>query len=619
MKKKVFSLMMTLLLAFLGVAKAELVEVGVGGTTTNSYLPCYTFYNNNLTQQIYTAEEIGTGGTITSIAFFNGGSTKTPNLTLFLVNTDKTAFNSATDWITVTAADQVFSGDVTLTSGQWTTITLTTPFEYDGTSNMGLVVDEYMSWNSGLACRVFNGTTNCSMRVYSDGTNYNPFTPTNYTGTRMSVKNQLQLDITANSGDRLHLKYMADDQEVIDTLNLGVRPINAWTEPFAFQMYTDGPDYTVTVLDFTPSDGMFTVSGEELPFQVVRDQGADLTIGINATQAGLIERQFVAITEGDRAAHIWPIAVEMYDPAIPDVVEKAYNLGNLTPGFSYVGIPSQITPTELHDDYNLPFTDEPYNIPDGVDAVYKFTVTNDMIINAYVDTLAENGKVALYTEDFNGEGGPMAHNYYQGLPLGGEVGGDAAPFEAQIGDGTTTTSYCPFYTYYNYSVATALYTAGELQEAGVTTAPMNSISFYATQGAEEQNGITLWMANVTDTEVPTSSPATAGMTKVYTGSMAVETGWNEFVFNESGFAWDGTSNVMILCQRNNGNYAYPYAYWQAHNPGFYGMGYIYNDYNAYDVENTSTTMNRSNTTRPDIMLTSTGRNRETVTIGTGTG
>ena len=195
MKKKVFSLMMTLLLAFIGVAKAELVEVGVGGTATNSYLPAYTLYNNTLSEQIYTAEEIGMAGTINSIAFYNGGSTKTPNLKIYMVNTDVTAFGSTTSWLPVTASDLVFEGSVTMTASEWTTITLTTPFEYDG-SNLGLIVDENMNWSSGLACRVFDGDSNCSMYVYSDGTDYNAVGATYTASNRLSVKNQLQLDIT---------------------------------------------------------------------------------------------------------------------------------------------------------------------------------------------------------------------------------------------------------------------------------------------------------------------------------------------------------------------------------------------------------------------------------------
>ena len=119
------------------------------------------------------------------------------------------------------------------------------------------------------------------------------------------------------------MKYMDGEEEVIDSLNLGVRPINAWMEPFEFTMYTEGRQYTVTVLDFTPSDGMFSVEGQELPFQVVDEEGVQLTMATNATEAGIVERQFVAITEGNRSAHIWPVVVELYEPLTPDVWELA--------------------------------------------------------------------------------------------------------------------------------------------------------------------------------------------------------------------------------------------------------------------------------------------------------
>ena len=188
---------------------------------------------------------------------------------------------------------------------------------------------------------------------------------------------------------------MEGEEEVIDSLNLGVRPAGCWMEPFQFTMYSEGPNYTVNVLDFTPSDGMFSVSGEELPFQVAPDADVELTLACNGTEAGVIERQFVAITEGNRAAHIWPVVVELYQPEIPDVVELAYDLGTVAPGFTYAGAPAEITPTVLHNDYTLPFPE----IPEGEDGVYKFTVENDVIISAYVgdgqENPLENGKVAL--------------------------------------------------------------------------------------------------------------------------------------------------------------------------------------------------------------------------------
>ncbi len=230
-------------------------------------------------------------------------------------------------------------------------------------------------------------------------------------------------------------------------------------------MYSEGPNYTVNVLDFTPSDGMFAVEGEELPFQVAPSADVDLLMSTTENaQAGLIQRQFVAITEGIRAAHIWPVVVEMYDPQVPDVVE--YPCEEATT-FPFVETPIQAHNTTLHNDYTLPFPE----IPEGYDAVYKLVFANDMMLNASV-TEGENGKVALYLQEGTERPHPMADNNYNGpiAAAGGSAAG--APFEAQIGEGTNETGLIPFYCFYNYSMSQEMFLAAELEEAGVTTAPM---------------------------------------------------------------------------------------------------------------------------------------------------
>ncbi len=57
MKKKVFSLMMTLVLAFIGVARAEVVQIG-DGTTTTSVTPFNSLWGYSFVEQVYTANEI---------------------------------------------------------------------------------------------------------------------------------------------------------------------------------------------------------------------------------------------------------------------------------------------------------------------------------------------------------------------------------------------------------------------------------------------------------------------------------------------------------------------------------------------------------------------------------
>ena len=607
MKKKVFSLMMTLVLAFMGVARAEVVTIG-DGLATSVYAPINTYYNYSLTEMLYTSDQIGTAGSISSISFNYALSTsKTFNVEVYMKNVSRTSFASYSDYETLASTDLVYSGTLSVSTPGWVTLTLDTPFEYDGTSNLLIAVDNNTgSYIGNTGSWYYTSSSNKVWYYQNDYTNPNPLSFSGSGSTGYYLPN-IQLDITSGGGnavnDHLHVKFMAGEEEVIDSLNLGVRPMGAWMEPFNFTMYSDGQTYNVTLLDFTPNDGMFIVEGEELPFQVANGADVDLTMGTNITMEGLIERQFVAITEGQRVAHIWPVVVEMYSPECPDVVEVALDvMAEMEENggeFPFVDVPVNRLEnySPLHNDYTLPFPE----IEEGMDAVYKLVFESDQIVSAEV-TSGENGKVALYLQDGEELPHPMADNNYAGL-LGGNA---AAPFEAQIGEGTLTTGYCPFYTYYNYSLSTALYTAAEMEEAGATTAAMNSISFYATNApGYAQQGISIWMANVEDTEVSTTSPLGSGMTLVYTGTCTPEIGWNEFAFNEGSFAWDGSSNVLILCQRLNGVYNSS-VQWQAHNAGFNGMAYLYNDNNPYDAANTTYTMYRS-TSRPNIIMTANGR------------
>ena len=259
--------------SFIVVQDRELVAnftqsilIGDGGTSMNQYLPSYSYYNYSLTQQIYTAEEIGTECMINSIAFYNGGTVKTRNYDMYLVHTDKTGFNNNNDWITVTEDDKVFSNTVTMVANNWTVFVLDTPFKYDGTSNLALVMDDNTgSYSSGMNCRVFDAPSQ-AIRIYSDGTNYNPFTPSSYSGTVMSVKNQIILgilplcfeptnltssNITSNSAE---LHWIAD----LDSYNVRYRtvPDGPWIETVAhWDRFTDDFENGLSQWTLIDADG----------------------------------------------------------------------------------------------------------------------------------------------------------------------------------------------------------------------------------------------------------------------------------------------------------------------------------------------------------------------------
>ena len=121
--------------------------------STNQNLPTYGYYA--MSQQIYTAAEMGSIATeISSVSFFNTVSTRYRTMDVYMVSTNKSSFADNYDWIVVTEADKLFSGSVTITSYDWTTIYFSTPFEYDGSSNVALiVVDNTDSYDSGARRR----------------------------------------------------------------------------------------------------------------------------------------------------------------------------------------------------------------------------------------------------------------------------------------------------------------------------------------------------------------------------------------------------------------------------------------------------------------------------------
>ena len=165
------------------------------GTATNNYLPANNYYKYSLTQQIYTADEIGEAGAILSIDFFKASTTAMAvDLDIYMVSTDKDEFSGVADFVPVTASDLVYSGTVTFADNDWTTIELDNPFVYDGRSNVAIMVDNNTGdYEANTPFYVFNSVKNQALYVYADGTNYDPFAPAfSY---RTAQKNRIRLAI----------------------------------------------------------------------------------------------------------------------------------------------------------------------------------------------------------------------------------------------------------------------------------------------------------------------------------------------------------------------------------------------------------------------------------------
>ena len=118
-----------------------------GGTSSCYYIPLNNFYNYSYTQQIVTAAEMGnTAATLTGIDFnyaYTSASTVKGNVTIYLANTTTSSLSSG--FVTFNSNFvPVYNGPMNCTSG-WNHFEFTTPFSYDGSSNLLIAVHD----NSG--------------------------------------------------------------------------------------------------------------------------------------------------------------------------------------------------------------------------------------------------------------------------------------------------------------------------------------------------------------------------------------------------------------------------------------------------------------------------------------
>ena len=135
------------------------------GTNTSSYFPSYSTYKNGYTQQIFLSSEMNGPQSITSVSFEMTAVGQQRNFKIYMMHTNQ---STSTSWISASNAQLCFQGAHTFTVG-WNTFVFTTPFQYNGTDNLVLIViDENSSYSSGNTYKVHTVPSGTSHLWYSD-------------------------------------------------------------------------------------------------------------------------------------------------------------------------------------------------------------------------------------------------------------------------------------------------------------------------------------------------------------------------------------------------------------------------------------------------------------------
>ncbi|MCR5657763.1 MAG: choice-of-anchor J domain-containing protein [Bacteroidales bacterium] len=195
MKRKPLLFLLLLALMAPWAAQAQTtVEIG-DGTSAGNYTPIGTYYNYSITEQLYTADEIGTAGTITSISFYYAyvAAMDFP-ITVYMANVDATDLSTG---ISLAEGEEVFDGTLSVTEAGWVTIELDAPFAYDGTSNLLIGVNKgYCQWFSGSTWAY---TAAAGMARYTQNDD-NAYDTSTVPGTVTNNRPNIQMVITAGSG-----------------------------------------------------------------------------------------------------------------------------------------------------------------------------------------------------------------------------------------------------------------------------------------------------------------------------------------------------------------------------------------------------------------------------------
>lgn len=185
-------------------------QVTIGsGTRTDSNIglstPISIYYGYSLSQQIYLASEIGPAMNIQQLKFYVQNPitslSNTAQVDVWIGHTNATSFQNVVSttgagWIPVSQQQQVLTTGTLSYTGNEVTITLTTPFAYNGTQNLVITVDENKSGDNGNSYPFYQTvdyTNDVTLINRSDTVNPNPLTPpTNYTGPGSTATTEVQ-------------------------------------------------------------------------------------------------------------------------------------------------------------------------------------------------------------------------------------------------------------------------------------------------------------------------------------------------------------------------------------------------------------------------------------------
>lgn len=150
------------------------------GTSTTSSAPLATNWKNSYEQIIFTAAEIGSGGSITSVGWNAVSSNSVARqVDIYMGETTQSQFATTSDWVDISQLTHVYSGTWNIAEG-WNMFPV--DFLYSGLNNLVIAIDCGATSYSSSSFYYTSATDYTVLYCYSDTYDANPSTISTYQG-----------------------------------------------------------------------------------------------------------------------------------------------------------------------------------------------------------------------------------------------------------------------------------------------------------------------------------------------------------------------------------------------------------------------------------------------------
>ena len=163
----------------------QTAQVAASDTTLYS-MPVNNYYKYTYTQMIYLQSEVGGPLNINALSFNYAGSngmTEKDNCVIYLANTSQSSFTGTNmnNFVPFSQLTKVYEGPLFFTNG-WNTVRLDSTFQYNGTDNLVVAIDDNSNDYDGSSYKFYCSKTGNNYRTltyYSDNNNIDPSASTN--------------------------------------------------------------------------------------------------------------------------------------------------------------------------------------------------------------------------------------------------------------------------------------------------------------------------------------------------------------------------------------------------------------------------------------------------------